>query len=481
MGNALLMRIRGSISHPYVGRLVVWSLALAALIVTLRMVFGHAVICQGAGGHALLETCGILFTGGIIYCLWLQYCVSGERCILLVIVAFSGLVLGGLLHALSLASAFGGSGALQRLALQCAAGCKAASACVLVGAAYSATVYGKQDCRRVGLRTLADFFVLAGCLIVVAHEIAKGWPRISGALSGIPAAIVNHIGGWSHYSLPANSLFLVILATAFAAFCRRHLREEHAFTDGVTKYLLLSAIGQVANLISLGNYDLCWWASHLFGLAALLVLLVKLGMEFGASYADAHARIEHLEAVHYMSSRLSNTLDLRVVLLALVSDTASMLSARFASVMLADEAGETLTTVVTHGLPEDPLSPVGPRKVEGNGRPGFYFGHTARAFRDRRVCVVDDIYTDAEFVPWRLLAQYDGYAVSVPLVYQEIPLGVLNLFFDRHVPLNDERIRLFQTLASSATAAIVNAQLYDKSVQSQSAHVPSLHGIRLAS
>jgi len=158
-----------------------------------------------------------------------------------------------------------------------------------------------------------------------------------------------------------------------------------------------------------------------------------------------------------------------------------MLSARFASVMLADDTGEALTTVVTHGLPEDLLSPIEPQAVEASGRPAFYSGHTARAFREKRVCVVDDVYTDIEFVPWRLLAQCDGYTVSVPLAYQEIPLGVMNLFFDRHVPLNDERIRLFQTLASSATAAIVNAQLYSKGVRGKSEEVPWLHNIRLAS
>jgi len=454
---------------------------LAGFVVALRLGFGHALVWPSAWGSVLLEISGILFICGIIYCLWVQYRVSGEQWILLVVSAFSALVLGDLFHLLSSASAFGGSGALQRVALRCSAGCNAASVCMLAAAAWSTAVCGKEHRRMIGLRALAGVLTLAGWLVLLVLEMPKMWLRMCDVLYGIPSAIMYHIGAWLHYSLLWDLLFLAILLVAFAAFCRRYLRDEDAFSDGVTKYLFLSAIGQAASLVCVGEFDLCWWASRLLGVSALLVLLIKLGTEFGASYADAHTRIEHLEAVHYMSSRLSNTLDLRVVLLALVSDTASMLSARFASVMLADDAGETLTTVVTHGLPEDMLNPTEPRKVEASGPPGFHSGHTARAFRERRVCVVGDIYTDVEFVPWRLLARHDGYTVSVPLVYQEIPLGVMNLFFDAHVPLNDERIRLFQTLASSATAAIVNAQLYDKSVQSQSAHVPSLHGIRLAS
>jgi len=479
--NALLARIRESLCSPHINRLLAWSVVLLAFVVALRAVFGRVAIWQSASGHVLLETSGVLLACGIIYCLWVQYCLLGERWILLVTIAFGGLVLGGLFHTLSLAFALGGSSALQKLAPWCAAGCKAASACALVFAARSTAVYTKQDCRKIGLRTLVGLFVLPGCLIALALKVMKAWPQINDALSGIPAVIMHHLMGWEYHSLLANLLFLAILLAAFTAFSRRYSREEDAFSEGVIKYLLLSVIGQTASLISTDAYGLCWWASHLFGIAALLILLIKLGAEFGASYANAHARIEHLEAVHYMSSRLSNTLDLRVVLLALVSDTAGMLSARFASVMLADDTGEALTTVVTHGLPEDLLSPIEPQAVEGSGRPGFYSGHTARAFREKRVCVVDDVYTDIEFVPWRLLAQCDGYTVSVPLAYQEIPLGVMNLFFDRHIPLNDERIRLFQTLASSATAAIVNAQLYSKGVRGKSEEVPWLHNIRLAS
>ena len=70
--------------------------------------------------------------------------------------------------------------------------------------------------------------------------------------------------------------------------------------------------------------------------------------------------------------------------------------------------------------------------------------------------------------------------MSVPLVYHDLALGVLNLFFERHVSLNDERIKLFQTLASSASVAIVNAQLYDRTL-SESEEGESPFSLRLAS
>jgi GAF domain-containing protein len=152
-------------------------------------------------------------------------------------------------------------------------------------------------------------------------------------------------------------------------------------------------------------------------------------------------------------------------------------------VMLVDDTGETLKTVATHGLPESPLKSSESQKIEGSGRPAFYSGHTARAFREKRVCIVDDVFTDVEFVPWKVLAQCDGYAVSAPLVYQDVALGVLNLFFDAHVPLNDERIRLFETLASAAAVSVANAQLYDRALESHpsDADTANLFRLRLAS
>jgi transcriptional regulator with GAF, ATPase, and Fis domain len=264
-----------------------------------------------------------------------------------------------------------------------------------------------------------------------------------------------------------------------------HIRGFAVKEDDLSKrlvpFLTLAVSAGAGSLASHHDFDMVWWVSHALYICGMMVLLTELGIQFGSSYSDAQSRIKHMEAVHYMSSRLTNTLDLRVVLLALVSDTASMLSAKFASVMLSDDSGQTLTTEVTYGLPESPLRQRKPQEVEGKGYPAFYSGHTARAFREKRICTVDDVFTDVEFLPWKVLARHDGYAVSVPLVYHDLALGVLSLFFEKHVALNDEKIKLFQTLASSASVAIVNAQLYDRTMQDESEEGDAPFSLRLAS
>ena len=460
--------VRQLFGHHYVVKLALWSVFLGVSIVALRTLFDPGLILPNAAGHAFLEICGVLIGGGIVYCLWVRYCVSTQRWILLTAIAFSGLTLGELFHAISAAATFDGFHALQRLGLQYYDAWRLAAGCLLIAAVRSTVVDGKPNCRTIGVRMLRNSLVLSLCLIAAAYELGTSWPAIAGRLQVLSAEVLHYIGRLAVSSPLVSILSLAVLATAFAMFARLHILEEDAFSDAITRYLLLAMAGQGAILVSADSYGPTWWLSHAFGIAALMTLLIELGTQFGASYADAQTRIEHLEAVHCLSSRLSTTLDLRVVLLALVSDAASMLSARCAAVMLADETGETLETAATHGLPEGPLAPREPQKVEGSGRPGFYSGHTARAYREKRVCVVDDVYTDVQFVPWRELARHEGYTVSVPLVYQEVALGVLNLFFDKHVPLNDERIKLLQTLASAAAVAIANAQLYDRTLNAES-------------
>ena len=458
-----------SLGNTYVVKQIVWLALLCTAIAVLRALIGHSTAWQSPVSHMLLEVCGVLITGGIVYCLWVQYCVSLERWVLLATVAFAGLAAGELVHAFTLAAV----GIPQRLGFQYYFIWKTAAACLLTASACSTFIEDEQNRRRRVLRVIGTALVLSLCAAAVALRLVRSWPNIQNTVS-------YHLGWLPPFSLLAGIFCLAAMTAAFITFAGRHARCEDAFSDGITGYLLLAAAGQAAGLASPSDYSIFWWLSHLLLICGLSVLLIRLGAQFGDSYADAHEQIEHLEAVHYMSSCLSDTLDLKVVLRALVSEISGMLSARFASVMLADETGKCLTTIAKHGLPMEPLNPNRPKKLEGSGRPGFYSSHIARAFKERRICVVDDVHTDVEFIPWKLLARSSGYVVSVPLIHQDAPLGVVNLFFDKHVPLNNGRIQLFQTLASTGAVAIANARLYEKTLKGESGDTGRMR-FRLAS
>lgn len=450
-------------------------------IATLKLVLPESYSWENPIMYMLVGMCNTLVAIGVIYCLWIQYRVSGHRWILLSTGAFICLMTGEFLSIVHVSVSPAFSEWLGRVGHQYSQLWHWVSACLLLAAVLERRTDSSGDTSKAGVRRLVELLILVVCLVTVAVFLADRWNDATSRLSGFAAAVIYWANRWALYSYLGQAFHLALLTAALLSFIRRYVHEEDAFSSGITRYLIFAVAAQFALTLSARRSDPCWWLAQLLSAIGLLVLLTRLGTEFGRSYTDAHTRVEHLEAVHYASLRLSNTLDLRVVLLTLVSDTSRMLSARFASVMLADEEGKTLTTVVTHGLPENLIGPAKPQEVEGGGRPAFYSGHTARAFREKRICVVDDVYTDVEFIPWRILAQYDGYTVSVPLIYQGFVLGVLNLFFEKHVPLNDERLRLFQTLAISASIAIVNAQLYQKSLETGTSNASELFSLRLAS
>jgi len=396
----------------------------------------------------------------VTYLLSVQYCVASKRRSLLAAIAFTGLAIGKAACSLSILLAHSSPGYLRMLLNDFNEAWQIAAALLLIAAARNTTWDIKYKCRRHVQHSL--FGVLGFSLLVfgLSVRLVQFSPHLQRTLSAFMAG---------HYQAPllvymhsAMSILTAgLMLTAVTIFARELVERRKPNNDGFIGCLLLLAAGQISMLLSASGYDVAYWMSHVYQLSAYCVLLAKLASEFGASYEDAHTRIEHLEAVHFIASRLNGVLDLRMILLTFVSDAAKMLSARFSAIMLADDACETLTTIATYGLRDSPFRPSEPLPVNGSGRPAFYSGHTARAVKERRICIVDDVYTDIDFVPWRLLAKYDGYTVSVPLIFHDKILGVLNMFFDRDIPSTEERTRLFQTLAASASVAIANAQLYD--------------------
>lgn len=478
-----LRRFRETVNHPYIARLMGWWIFLIASVIAMRVLWDSHRVWVNPVGHALLEVCGALIASGIAYSLWVQYAVTTRRKFLLGTIAASGIGLGALSHALSSVITLSGwhgirdAGDEYSLAWQITAGL------LLLAASRTDAKEGRPNCRKHGLRWIGFSLLLSLGIAFLVGWLANSRLRAQDIFAPQFVHPAKMIFGWMTSPIAYCGVAVAVFVWALMVFVKRYIGDESALSDGIARCLVVASTAGFAGFLAERSYDLFWWMYHSFAVLALFVLLIELQREFGVSYADAQSRIEHLEAVHRISSQLGNTLDLRVVLIVLASDVADMLGARFASVMLVDDSGETLKTVATHGLPESPLKPAEPQRIEGEGRPGFHTGHAARAFREKRVCVVDDVFTDVEFVPWRILAKCDGYAVSVPLVYQDVALGVINLFFDSHVPLNDERVRLFETLASSAAVSIANAQLYDRALEAHPSETVTadLFRLRLAS
>jgi GAF domain-containing protein len=130
-----------------------------------------------------------------------------------------------------------------------------------------------------------------------------------------------------------------------------------------------------------------------------------------------------------------------------------------AAVYLASGEESQLVISATHGMDEDTVFPGKICSLKPAHRPGFHNGHTSRAYVSGEVQVVPELFSDVEFLPWRMVAQNEGIVVSVPIPYQGETLGVMNIFVAGVKSIPDSRIRLLEATAAAVSPAIENARL----------------------
>lgn len=419
-------------------------------------------------GHMLLQVCNILTALGIIYCIWVRYCAAGERWVLFLLYAFGVVVLGETVRTVLETLSTGWSGAALYFGSGYYYALKTMTGLLAIAAARDTLAPTPHSVvnRRSTMRALGNHVLSAVAASAMLITFVLLWPRVR-AMLHISLSMPTFAPNLMH-TIAAGSTMLAF-GVGMALHAQRYVRSEEPLNKGVASFLSIAFAAQLSDLLAGSVYDIYSWASNALWFCAQLILLMRLGREFAEGYSSARSRVEHLETVHHLSTGLTRSLDLGEVLTTLVSDTAEMLSATYSCVMLSDEAGDALVKMAGHGLPDTDTQPGlkdRPLNVRGSGRPGFYSGHTARAFLEKRIVVVDDVYTDVEFVPWKLLAQHDGYAVSVPLVCNSKAVGVLDLFFESHIHMNDDLVKLLQTLASAGAGAVTNALLYARSTSS---------------
>lgn len=81
---------------------------------------------------------------------------------------------------------------------------------------------------------------------------------------------------------------------------------------------------------------------------------------------------------------------------------------------------------------------------------------TARALSERRTVLISDTESDPTYADWRELAAEFGFRsiLSVPLIAHGQPVGVLNGYSNRPVPLDDIALDSIETLAGHASLAV---------------------------
>lgn len=317
---------------------------------------------------------------------------------------------------------------------------------LLLGSAYSDTKLSAAN-RLQTIRHLATAgaAVLAFPIVVLPYVIDRILP---GSLSSpIFEAAARHSVD--------NAMGLasaVIMLAALRASHKRYISGGDGIAGLMCYFLATAAVGLLFSCFSADRFDRFSTIAMICVAAAWIALVVGNGIENAFAHKEAGERLEELETLHDVSWSLVGAGTVAELLDLFVSTLVSKLGARIAAVYLADEP-HGLQLAAIRGSSDASVGKTYPL-VSDKPFPGFHSGHTARAYASREVQIANDVFVDVEFVPWRVIAQDDGCAASIPLVDQDKCIGVLNVYFADTAELSGTRLRLLATIAAAGTSAV---------------------------
>lgn len=286
----------------------------------------------------------------------------------------------------------------------------------------------------------------------VAHTIWHYGLALNDSTDGLLNDLLNSLG--------LISVILVFTAAVISNAQKDSRKEEHQRWF-LAYWCMLAGVSAVYLGISCNRYDTNWWVSTIISGIAGVFLLVSLNSENGQAYGEVQEKIGELQILHALSWKLVGTGTMETLTEAFALALAENLRADIVSVFLKDsDTTNALKLYAAAGLIHQDMQGVGKvYSLEPGNRRGFHDGHTSRAFQDLKVVVVEDIYADVEFLPWQVLAHNMGKVVSVPIVSSGEALGVYNLYITTNDTITPERIRLYETIAAAAGAAIQHVMI----------------------
>lgn len=176
------------------------------------------------------------------------------------------------------------------------------------------------------------------------------------------------------------------------------------------------------------------------------------------------ARANQLETVATVSTTASTVLNPDELLKNVVNLTKERFGLYHAHIYLLDENWSTL--MLTAGAGE-----VGKQMVDTGHSIQLDIGRSlvARAARDRRAVIVNDVRNEADFLPNPLLPE-TASEMAIPMIVGDKVLGVFDVQSKEANGFSNEDAQIYTTLASQVAIALQNARLY----QEQAATVTQL-------
>jgi signal transduction histidine kinase len=179
-------------------------------------------------------------------------------------------------------------------------------------------------------------------------------------------------------------------------------------------------------------------------------------------------RARQLTILNQVSSAINSTLDLQQVLQLITERAAEILDAESGSLWLTDESTEALVFQIAVGPSSENL--VGLRVDPGTG----IVGATAASGEP---IIVNDIQKDERHLsgPAESIDFTPRAIISVPLIYQEHTVGVLQILNKRDgSPFDEQDTQLMLAFAAQAAVALENARLFTMTDQALADRVEEL-------
>jgi signal transduction histidine kinase len=183
--------------------------------------------------------------------------------------------------------------------------------------------------------------------------------------------------------------------------------------------------------------------------AVIAIENTRLLKELGESLQQQTATAEALKII----SR--TTFDLKSVLQTLVESAARLCEAEMSAIVRPQ--GPTFQYAVGHGFPTEFIDLL--RNYHDAGRGSV----SGRAFAEVRPVHVPDVLADPEYT-FTTAQQSAGFRtlLSVPLLRENVPIGVITLGRVAVRPFTDKQIKLVTTFADQAVIAIENVRLFEE-------------------
>ncbi len=194
--------------------------------------------------------------------------------------------------------------------------------------------------------------------------------------------------------------------------------------------------------------------SHV-SLLELLASRMALAIENARLYRRTLRQARTLQLLNEISRELSSVLVLNELLRKIGTLTKRLVDYHRFGILLADDQAQTFNAVIS--LKQD-------ERMPERSTVNFGQGIVGAAASLRRPVVVADVSKDPRYISVNPETRSE---MTVPLIYRNRVIGVIDLESPHLNYFNDEHVRMFSTLAPQIAITIENARLYERVARSE--------------